>query len=114
MIWRRWDLAQEIERLRRRYASVFEDTPDAVEAASVWEVAEETLCWHVVLRDALEPDIDVELLGDAIVVRAAPEERTGCLRQTILPVPSPFDASRSVVRFDAGVLEIRVFMAEEG
>jgi hypothetical protein len=95
-------LALEIERVRRRYVSLLEE---AAEAPCAWELLDEGLCWHVVLRDALEPDVDVELLEDAIVVRAMVE---GSLRLTLLPVPSPFRPPRPLLHFAAERLEVRL------
>jgi hypothetical protein len=107
----RQDLAKEIDRLRRYYAFLFEETPTAITAATVWDLAEDLLCWHVVLHDVLEPDIDVELLTDTIVVRAARGSSPPTLSQAVLPVPAPFDPTRLDIRYQtgAGVLEIRIF-----
>ena len=98
-------LGHEIERVRRRYVSLMEEVSEALEAAAVWEVAGRTLCWHVVLHGTLEPDIDIEVRPDAIIVRAATGSR---LRQTVLPVPRPYKASRPVLRFSSGVLHVRL------
>jgi len=101
------DLAREIERLRRLYAPlVFGDLPGAREAPAAFDVERRALCWHVVLRDVLEPDVDVEVLEDALVVRARLEERS--FRIALCPVPHPFDARRARLRFLGEVLEVRI------
>ncbi|MHC4137796.1 MAG: hypothetical protein ACYTDU_08445 [Planctomycetota bacterium] len=95
-------LADAIDRVLARYASWCEAAPPA---PCVWELAERTLCWHVVLRGVVEPDIDVEVRGDALVVRAAFGD---AFLQAVLPVPRPYDTRRATVRFQASVLEVRV------
>jgi len=102
-------LLREIRRLKRRYAAFLEEVEAAHEAPSTWELEAETLCWHVVLRDVLEPDVDLELLEDAVVVRGAVEER---VRLTVLPVPAPFDVRHPEVSLRGEVLEVRVFVKE--
>ena len=102
---RRSDLEAEIARARRRYAWLLAELAEALEAPCTWELLEEALCWHVVLRDALEPDVDVEVLEEALIVRADAADR---MRQALLPVPPAFDVSRARIRFESGVLEIRV------
>lgn len=95
-------LADAINRVLARYASWCEAAPAA---PCVWELAERTLCWHVVLRGVVEPDIDVEMRGDALVVRAAFGDS---FLQAVLPVPRPYDPRQATVRFRASVLEVRV------
>jgi hypothetical protein len=95
-------LADAIDRILARYASWCEAAPAA---PCIWELAERTLCWHVVLRDVVEPDIDVEVRGDALVVRAALGDT---FLQAVLAVPRPFDTRCATVRFHASVLEVRV------
>jgi hypothetical protein len=111
--WER--LAAEIERLRRRYAFLFEEPPAASAAGSVWDVAEDTLRWHVLLPGTLEPDIDIEVLADVIVVRGATSDAadTFTFSQAVLPVPAPYDVTRVAVRYEGEMLEIRVSRAAE-
>ena len=99
-------LAREIERLRRRHAAVLAEVAAAIEAPSAWELAGGTLCWHVVLCDVLEPDVDVEMLEDAVVVRGAAAR--GAMRLALLPVPPPYDVRRVAVRYRHGFLEVRI------
>ena len=108
------ELAREIERLRRLHLAALEEAAAVLEAPCAWEMAEEVLCWHVVLRDVLEPDLDIEVLEDALVVRAAVEGSMGMLRRAVLPVPRPFDPRRPAIRFEAGVLEVRILRVRGG
>ncbi|MHC4551099.1 MAG: hypothetical protein ACYTEZ_20300 [Planctomycetota bacterium] len=101
-------VAREMERLRRRHLHLLEEAARWLEAPCVWELEEEALHWHVVLRDVFEPDIDVEFVPEAIVVRGVVGMRAGVVRQALLPVPTPFDPRRASIRFRAGVLEIHV------
>jgi hypothetical protein len=102
---KRIELEEEMARARRRHAWILAEIADALEAPCTWELLEEALCWHVVLRDALEPDVDVEVLEEALIVRAAAADR---MRQALLPVPARFDAARMRIRFESGLLEIRI------
>ncbi len=95
-------VAAEIEELRRRYRALLENER---EAPSTWELSRDTLCWYVVLRDAIEPDVDVELLPDALVVRAVVGDT---VVQCVLPVPRPFHAHKRQFSFQSGTLEIRL------
>jgi hypothetical protein len=97
------ELASAIERVRRRYVSLLEQMPRSRPAPAAWRLEEHALCWHVVLEDALEPDVDVQVLADALVVRAADPPW-----QTLLPVPFPFGLDHASIRFEAGVLHVRV------
>ncbi|MHC4957648.1 MAG: hypothetical protein ACYTGN_04675 [Planctomycetota bacterium] len=105
------EVEQEMARARRRYAWLLMEVADAHEAPCTWELMEEALCWHVVLRDAVEPDVDVEILDQALVVRATVADR---LRHALLPVPAPFDAAHARIRFQAGVLEVRLYQQRGG
>jgi len=110
-IMRRAEVELEMTRARRRYAWLLMEIADALDAPCAWELTEEALCWHVVLRDAVEPDVDVEVLDQALVVRATVADR---LRHALLPIPAPFDASHTRIRFEAGVLEVRVYQRRGG
>ena len=108
---RRTEVETEMARARRRYAWLLMETADALEAPCTWELIEETLCWHVVLRDAVDPDVDVEILDEALVVRAIAADR---LRHALLPIPTPFVTAHTRIRFEAGVLEVRVYPGRGG
>jgi hypothetical protein len=96
-------LGREISRLHRLHASLLEG---AREAPTAWEVDAGALRWHVVLPDVLEPDVDVEVLDEVLVVRALVES---LVRVGLCPVPRPFDARAARFEFRGGVLEVRVF-----
>ena len=99
-------LEREIARLRRRYHHLLGEAVESLEAPCLWDVTAEALCWKVFLDEVLEPDVDVEFLAEAIVVRGETAARR--LKQALLPVPTPFNPRRARIRFVAGVLEIRV------
>jgi hypothetical protein len=69
-------------------------------------VEAEALRWHVVLIDALEPDVDVEVLDEVLVVRAAVGERG--VRVGLCLVPRFFDARAARLEFRGEVLEVRL------
>jgi hypothetical protein len=95
-------LALEIERLHERYLRMLgvEDEPPIT-----WEVRERAVCWYVVLRDALEPDVDVEILDEVAIVRAAVG---ATVRMGILPIPTSLRPDVASIRFREGVLEVRL------
>ena len=77
-------LRAEVDRLLRRYRHLIAEEN---RAPCSWVLEERTLRWHVVVGDALEPDIDVEQLQDVFIVRA----RVGReVRQALVPVPDRF------------------------
>ena len=104
----------EIEQLRRRYASYLREIPGARALEAHWTASSRTLRWHVVLEeDVLEPDIDVEILPEALVVRAwveTPEETL----LGVLPVPPEFDARHPDVRYEVDHLEILLVRVQGG
>lgn len=100
---RREQLAVSIEQVRRRYRWILEET--RVHAPASWSLTRDVLSWHVVLDDILEPDIDVELLDDALVVRAGHPAHT---LLSLLVVPAPFDVRQANMRFAAGVLIVEL------
>jgi len=61
----------------------------------------------IILRDAIEPDVDVEVLDSVLMVRATIANE---LRHALLPIPAAFDAAHARIRFEGGVLEVRVFL----
>lgn len=94
-------LRSEVDRVLRRYRHLLEE---ARRAPCSWVLEERTLRWHVVVGDALEPDIDVEQLPDILIVRA----RVGHeVRQALIAIPDPFRGKvpRCVLR--AQLFEIR-------
>ena len=91
-----------ITRIRKRYRTQLEEAP---EAPTAWELLEGVLCWHVMLRDVLEPDIDLELLEDALLVRALVG---GSLHHALLPIPRPYRFAPSQVRLRSSRLEIHL------
>ncbi|MHC4952817.1 MAG: hypothetical protein ACYTGZ_02930 [Planctomycetota bacterium] len=97
----RESLREEIRRLRARYR---ETLSEAADAPSTWVLEERSLCWHVVLGDVAEPDIDIEEMHEALVVRARAESG---MCQALVPVPGTFRRSRPRYAFRAEVLEIR-------
>jgi len=102
------ELSEEIERLRRRYASLLHEPPEAEEAPARWTYGGRTLRWHVVVEEAAEPDIDVEILPELLVIRARIEEAEHRLLQAILPVPAGFRADDAHIRCEYGYVEIRL------
>jgi len=96
-------IAHEIERLRREWEFLSEEAP--VPVPTVWEVVRGSLRWHVVLGDVLEPDLDVEVREEVLVVRGL-ERQT--VRVCVLPVPEPWRPARAHIRFREGVLEIAI------
>jgi len=99
---RREAIAAEIERLHRHYLAMLgidEEPP------TTYELRESTLSWYVVLRDAVEPDVDIEILEDVVIVRAAVG---GTVFQGVLPIPVPLRPDLDAVRFREGVLEVRL------
>ena len=101
-------IAREIERLRRRWQHLLGE--ELQPAPSVWEVVQDSLRWHVVLDEVIEPDLDVEVREEVLVVRGL-ERRT--VRVCVLPVPPPWRAASARIRFRDGVLEI-VIEARDG
>lgn len=99
-------VAAEIERLRRRYLPLLDIEE---ELPATWEVRESALLWYVVLRDAAEPDVDLELLEDVAIVRAVVDS---ALLQGVLPIPGSHRPDVGSIHFREGVLEMR-FVARE-
>ena len=92
----------EIDRIRRRHRSLRES---AREAPAVWELHGHALRWYVILRDVAEPDIDLEVLEDVIIVRATVGET---IHQSVLPIPAACRAHRPSFLFRAETLEVRL------
>ncbi len=107
-------IAEEIDRLRRRFAPLLREVPETREAPAQWTVAPDALLWHVVLEDVVEPDIDIEIRPPLLVVRARPQRPRPRMLLALLPVPSGFEVDRPYVRCEIGYMEIRVHRATAG
>ena len=107
-------LENEIRRLRRRYLGWLRATADARELKARWTFAGDTLRWHVPVGDVLEPDIDLEITRQVIVVRARPETDPGVILVCILPIPNEFEATAPGIRCEAGYLEVRLTRSRRG
>ena len=104
----------EIERLRRRHAEAFRRTHEAREAIARWTLAEGVLRWHVSLEEVLEPDVDVEIEREMLIVRALSQQTGRKLFLALLPVPSEFDIAHPQIRFEKGYLEVRIVRSAAG
>lgn len=102
------ELRDEIERLRRRYAPLLQEPPGAQEVKARWTYGGRTLRWHVVVEEAAEPDIDVEIQPGLLVIRARVESAGQRLLQALLPVPTGFRAEDAHIRCEYGYVEIRL------
>jgi hypothetical protein len=100
-------VSEEIRRLERVLEAVVEPE-GARRAPATWEADERTLSWHVVLEGALEPDIDVEVLPRALVVRVLAASAERPTRASLLPIPEAYDPPTVTVRFEPGVLHVVV------
>ncbi len=104
-------LEHEIEMLRARHAAFIREFPAARELPARWTLARETLCWLVpfdVEDEVLEPDIDVEISQECLIVRAHPQSDERLLLLSLLPVPSSFDIEHPLIRYEEGFLEVRL------
>ena len=107
-------LHEHIERVERRYRALVREYPQARELRRSWTVSERALRWHVVFDgDVLEPDVDLEILEGAIVVRACHATRGVPELVCVLPIPAGFDIDHPLVRCEHEYLEIRVFRTAE-
>ncbi len=102
------ELEREIGRLRRRYAAIRRESPDAQELVAGWAAEASGLRWYVVVADVVEADIDVELMPEVIVVRAVRTWPEPAFLLGILPVPGGFDTGQVVIRFSGETLEVHV------
>lgn len=101
------DIAQEIARLERRLYGYSKETPEAGVLPSRWTLAGGCLCWHVqFMEEVLEPDLDIEITSDALIVRALPAKETVSVLLAILPIPGTFDVQNPEVRYESTSLEI--------
>lgn len=102
------EIEREITRLRRRYAALMREGATEREVATRWAVEVSGLCWFVPLEDVVESDIDVEISGDVLVVRATQSWPETAVLVCILPVPEGFDRESPLIRFTEETLEVRV------
>jgi hypothetical protein len=111
-------LEREIERLRRRHAALLRELPATRELPARWTFGRRVLCWIVPLDEedeVLEPDIDVEITSEVLVVRARPQSDEHLTLLGLLPVPPDFDIRHPRIRYEEGFLEIRVrFLGTRG
>ena len=101
-------LEREILALRRRHDALRREAPGALEANARWAAQASGLCWIVPLADVVEPDIDVEIAGEVLVVRAHRVWPDPVVLVGILPVPPGFDRDHPAIRFTEETLEIRI------
>jgi len=102
------EIEREIERLRRRYAALMRERPDAREVTARWAAEATGLSWFVPLGDVVEADIDVEITSEVLIVRANRTWPEPAVLVGILPVPGAFDAQHAVIRFTDETLVIRI------
>lgn len=101
-------IESEIERMLRRCDPWLRDVPARRRLSVRWTLSGKALRWHVALEDVLEPDVDIEITADGLVVRARTLRDDAPLCVALLPVPSGFDANRPRIRYETGYLEVRV------
>ncbi len=102
-------IEREIERLRHRHAVLLRELPRIRELAARWVLEPEGLRWFVAFdEEVLEPDIDVEITTELLVVRARPALDDELTLLGLLPVPSDFEIADPVIRYSEGALEIRI------
>lgn len=101
----------EIARLRRQLGAVLRERAVERELPAHWTITGghgELLDWHVVIaEEALEPDVDVELVPGGLIVRARARRRSSVL-VGLLPVPEDYDPTTLELRFELGTLHVRL------
>lgn len=102
------EFEREIARLRIRYGAVMRERPDAREVVVRWVAEGAGICWFVPLADVAEPDIDVEIAGEVLIVRADRAWPEPAVLVGLLPVPRGFDPEHAVIRFAEETLEVRI------
>jgi len=104
-------LEREIKRLRRRHVALLRELPETRELPARWTYGRHALCWIVPLDvedEVLEPDIDIEITSEVLVVRARPQSDECLTLLGLLPVPPHFDILHPTIRYEEGFLEIRI------
>ena len=102
------EIEREIGRLRRRYAALVRERPEASEIEARWVAEVAGLCWFVPLEDVVEADIDVEVMSEVLIVRANRTWPEPAVLVGILPVPQGFDSEQAIIRFTEETLEVRI------
>ena len=92
------EIARIYRRHRRRVAG-------SISVHTTWEILDDSLCWYVMLRDVLEPDIDLEVLPDVVIVRAL---AGSSLCHALVPVPEHYRFEARNVRMRSSTLEIHL------
>jgi len=104
--WRR-----ELEEARARALRLVDEREEASDLAARWSWSDDALIWQVEIGAAVEPDVDLEEVGDAIVVRV---RRSGALPpgRAVVAAPRARAVAAVAVAFHDGALEVR-FLLEE-
>ncbi len=84
------------------------ERPDAHEVPARWAAEVTGLCWFVPLEDVVEADIDVEITGEALIVRAHRSSPEPVVLIGLLLVPHGYDPEPAVIRFAEETLEVRI------
>ena len=104
-------LRRELETARARVATLAltEDDASASELLAHWVLTERAIVWWIETGEVREPDVDLEDLGAAIVVRV---RRTGepQLARVVLPVPADPPIAGIAIEFREGGLEVRLVL----
>lgn len=106
-------LATLIEQLLRRHRAWVREIPEAQEVEVRWSLCGRVIRYHLVLEDVVEPDLDLEITSEALVVRARPQHHHERLYLGVLPVPPRYDPFRPLIRFEAGYLEVTLVESED-
>ena len=100
-------IAQEITKLERRLYGYSKETPEASVLPSRWTLAGGSLRWHVqFIEEVLEPDLDIEITSNALIVRAVSARETVRVLLAILPIPGTFDVQNPEIHYESTSLEI--------
>jgi hypothetical protein len=101
--WRR-----ELESARARAARLVDASERADELVARWLLTEEAVVWWVE-TDASEPDVDLEDVGGAIVVRVRRAGERAPAR-AVLPIPPQPVVHAIAVEFREGGVEVRLLL----
>jgi hypothetical protein len=100
---------REIETARARVAALVEREEAASELEARWVLTEEAVVWWIDVGAAREPDVDLEDVGGAIVVRVR-REGAPPLARVVLPLPSSLPIAAIAVEFRERGLEVRLLL----
>ena len=65
------------------------------------------LRWHVqFIEEVLEPDLDIEITSNALIVRALSARETVRVLLAVLPIPGAFDVQNPEIRYGSTSLDI--------